>query len=168
MNLLFHDHSFDKEMLEKFFTALNSKEKLITIYISSDGGLVSVLDTILHAISLDPKRFKVIGYDELCSCGFEFYVKVNCQKTLLPGTIGMYHQSTNKIFLDDKGKPAYYDGEAYLKRKKKTFYPELLKFMDDCEMTNKEKKKIKIGKDVYFQYDRFKEIENAYTKNTQL
>lgn len=168
MKLLFHDQSFDKEMLEKFFTAVNSKEKLITIYISSDGGLVSVLESMLHIIASDPKRFIVVGYDELCSCGFEFYIRVNCQKSIIPGCIGMYHQSTNKIFLNDTGKPAYYDGEAYLKRKKKTFYPEMIKFMNDCEMTNREKKKIKKGEDVYFQYNRFKEIENAYTKNTQL
>lgn len=168
MNLLFHYEPFKKEMLEKFFQAVNSPDEIIRIFMCSEGGEVSVLEAMLHTISLDPKRFKIVGYEELDSCGFEFYLRAQCSKTLLPGTIGMYHQSTNKIFLDDKGKPAYYDGEAYLKRKKKTFYPELIKFMDDCEMTNKEKKKIKNGHDVYFQYDRFKEIEKAYTKNTEL
>lgn len=168
MKLLFHDQSFDKEMLEKFFTAVNSKENLITIYISSDGGLVSILDSILHVINLDPKRFNIVGYDELCSCGFEFYIKANCKKELIPRCIGMYHQSTTSVSLNDKGKATYYDGEAYLKRKQHFFYPELIKFMDQCEFTKKEKNRIKKGDDVYFQYDRFKEIENAYTRNTIL
>lgn len=165
MKLLFHDQSFDKKMLEKFFEAVNSPDEIISIYILSDGGTVAVMESMLHVISLDPKRFNIVGYSELDSCGFEFYLRAQCSKTLLPGTIGMYHQTVTDICLNDKGKASYYDGQAYLKRKKGFFYPEMIKFIDDCEMTDKEKKKIKNGDDVYFQYDRFKEIENAYTKN---
>lgn len=155
-------------MLEKFFQAVNSPDEIIRIFLCSDGGKVAVLDAMLYTINLDPKRFKIVGYEELCSSAFEFYIRANCEKTLLPGTIGMCHQTATGITVNDNCKPSYYDGEAYLKRCKNHHRPMLLDFMNQCEFTDKEKKKVKKGHDVYFQYDRFKEIENAYTKNTQL
>lgn len=168
MKLNFHDEGFDKKMLTKFMEAVNQPDEIISIYILSSGGTVAVMEAMLHVISLDPKRFNIVGYSELDSCGFEFYIRAQCKKYLIPGTIGMYHQTCTDICLNDKGKPQYYDGEAYLKRKKKFFYPEMIKFMDQCEMTSKEIKRIKNGDDVYFQYDRFLEIEKAYTKNAEL
>lgn len=168
MKLLFHDQSFDKAMLQQTIDATNTNSKLIEIYISSDGGLVSILEAMLYIINSKPNRFKIIGYDELCSCAFEFYIRAKCNKELIKNTIGMYHQSTTKISINDNLKPAYYDGEAYLKRKKKYFVPNSNDIMTKCEFTPKEIKKIKKGKDVYFQYDRFKELENYYIKNTIL
>jgi hypothetical protein len=168
MKLLFHDQSFDKEMLEKIFDAYNSQHKNIHIYLSSDGGSAWILDLMVEIINIDPDRFTLTGYNELSSSAFEFYIKAKCSKELLPGTIGMYHQSTREIHINDKGKPAYNSDAAFLKRKKNIFWPTLMEFIDKCELTKKEKNKIKKGDDVYFQYNRFKEIENAYTKNTRL
>lgn len=168
MNLLFHYEPFKKEMLEKFFQAVNSPDEIICIFMCSDGGKISVLETMLYTINLDPKRFKIVGYEELCSSAFEFYIRANCEKTLLSGTIGMCHQTATSVTVNDHGKPSYYDSEAYMKRSEKYYLPELNDFMVKCEMTDKEKKRIKKGHDVYFQYDRFKEIENSYTKNTKI
>lgn len=168
MKILFHDDPFNKDMLTKFFEAVNSSDEIISIYLCSTGGHVSVMECMLHIINSDPKRFNIVGYSELSSCGFEFYLKATCKKEILNGTIGMFHQSTSDITLNDKLKPAYYFDKAVSDRKKNIFWPSLMDFMAKCEFTIKEIKKIKRGDDVYFQYDRFKEIEQAYTKNTLL
>ena len=168
MNIVFHDQEFDKKMLEKFVDAVNSPDEIVNIFLYSEGGHVSVMEVMINIINQYPERFRLVGYSDLCSCAFEMYMRVKCQKSLVPGTIGMYHQTLSDITMNDRMKPVYAIDKANMHKKKNHFLPTTVEFMNQCEFTDKEKKRVKKGHDVYFQYDRFKEIENAYTKNTQL
>ena len=167
MKLIFDNEYFEAPMLEKLAEACNKPDEKISIYLNSRGGRVSILKAVLHIINSDPERFILVGYHNLSSCAFDLYMKAKCQKEILEGTIGMYHLTNTDITYTDKMKPAYDIDVAVIERKTKHYLPEIIQLMKDCEFTVKEQKKILQGKDLYFQFDRLKQMESAYLKNVK-
>ena len=162
MILTLHDQDFDAKLLNKITDAVNSDSEKITIYISSDGGFTSVCKVFLDIINSQKERFKLIGYESLCSSGFDFFVKAECEKELLPYTLGMVHQHQRKITLNNNLKPTYTDGEAVINRIKKYTVPDDKIFIERLGLSQKELREYKKGNDVYFQHDRFLEIIDNY------
>lgn len=167
MILTLHDQDFDVDLLNKITEAINSDAKKITIYISSDGGFVCVCNVLLDIINKQKERFKLIGYESLCSSGFDFFVKAECEKELLPYTLGMIHQHQRKITLNNNLKPTYSDGEANIIRIKKYTIPDDKIFIERLGLSQKELREYKKGNDVYFQHDRFLEIIENYKTYTK-
>ena len=165
MKIILDEEDFEKAMLEKITEAYNKTEDVITMYLNSRGGRVSVLKVLLHLVNSNPERFYLVGFHNLSSCAFEFYMKAKCKKEILEGTIGMYHLGNTDITFTDRMKPAYDSDIAVIERKKKYHLPEIIQLMKDCEFTKSEQKKIKAGKNLYFQFNRMKEMEAAYFKN---
>lgn len=168
MKLLLHNEEFSKTFLEKLFDAYNNHKKgdgKIEIYISSNGGKLSVLHAALHVINSQPEKFKVIGYAYLYSAAFDFYISCLCEKELLSTTSGMFHLSYSPIDLNDRNKPAYQSDVHNMEKNKKYFYPHSQNLMRLCEFSPAEIKKVNKGDDLYMQFDRLKEMEIAYLKN---
>lgn len=164
MKLLLHNEDFAKPFLEKIVTAYNDHPgdcSKIEIYISSKGGKVSVCKAALHIINLEPEKFKIVGYDFLASCGFDFFIRAECEKELIMGTVGMMHQSYDTIDLNERNRPVYQSDKAAMERNKLDF-AQTQDFMKKCGFTAAEIKKVNNGDDLYFQYDRFKEVSSNY------
>ena len=165
MILTLYDQDFDEELLKKITDAVNSDSEKITIYLCSDGGLVCICNVLLHIINKHKDRFKLIGFESLCSAGFEFFIKAECEKELLPYTLGMIHQHQRKITLNNNLKPTYTDGEAVINRIKKYTVPDDRIFIERLGLSPKELREYRKGNDVYFQHDRFLEIIDKYQIN---
>lgn len=168
MKLLLHNEEFAKPLLEKLFESVNNhkdKDGKIEIYISSNGGKLSVLHAALNLINSNPEIFKIVGYAYLYSSAFEFYMCSLCEKILLPMTSGMFHLSYSSIYLNDRNKPNFASDVSEMEKNKKFYYPHSQNIMKLCEFTNTEIKKVNRGYDLYVQFDRMKEMEAAYIKN---
>ena len=165
MILTLYDQDFDEELLKKITDAVNSDSEKITIYLCSDGGLICVCNVLLHIINNHKDRFKLIGFESLSSAGFEFFIKAECEKELLPYTLGMIHQHQRKITLNSNMEPTYSDGEALMIRAKKYTNPDDEIFIERLGLSPKELREYKKGNDIYFQHDRFLEIINNYKTN---
>lgn len=165
MTLTLYDQDFDEELLNKVTEAVNSDSERITMYLCSDGGIVCICQVLLDIINKNKDRFKLIGFESLSSSGFEFFIKAECEKELLPHTLGMVHQHQRKITLNNNLKPTYTEGEAVMEQIKKYILPDDKIFIQKLKLTPKELLEYKKGNDVYFQYDRFLEIIENYKTN---
>ena len=165
MTLTLYDQDFDSELLTKVTEAVNSDSERITMYICSDGGWVCVCQVLLNIINGNKERFKLIGFESLSSAGFEFFVKAECEKELLPYTLGMIHQPTRTMSLNNTLKPVGEGDKASYERVKKYTIPEDEIFIKRLGLKPKELREYKKGNDVYFQYDRFLEVAENYKTN---
>jgi hypothetical protein len=165
MTLTLYDQDFDSELLTKVTEAVNSDSERITMYICSDGGWVCVCQVLLNIINKNKDRFKLIGFENLYSSAFEFFVKAECEKELLPYTLGMIHQPTRTMSLNNNLKPFNEGNIASHERVKKYTIPKDEIFIKRLGLTPKELREYKKGNDVYFQYDRFLEVAGNYKTN---
>lgn len=151
--------SVTKETVDKIAKSINELkqgEKLF-IYFSSDGGDVSSAEAIIHIINNNMDLIEIVGYGELLSCAFDIFFKTKCYKILLPNCVGMCHQSSVTININESTKPYEERGQAdktWMKLQKE----QTIKFCNSLNMTSKEISAIKRGKDVYFQYKRMQEF----------
>lgn len=165
MTLTLFDQDFDEEILKKVTEAVNSDSEIITIYLNSDGGLVCVCQVLLDMINKNKDRFKLIGFESLSSAGFEFFVKAECEKQLLPYTFGMIHQAERRFHLNNTLKPNNEGDKATFERVRKYTVPDDKIFIQRLKLNPKELREYKKGNDVYFQYDRFLELIENYKTN---
>lgn len=164
MILNLYNEPFETEMLTKVFEVFNNTKEVITIYISSGGGKVSIQNALTDFINCNQKRFKVVGFNNLCSSAFIFFLKIHCEKRLVPDTIGMLHQIRTEIDLDEFLKPYYRSDEAEILRQK-IQKEESQKFIKRLGLSPAEIKKYNKNDDLYFQYDRFLELVENYKQN---
>ena len=165
MTLTLHDQDFDSELLTKVTEAVNSDSEKITIYLCSDGGFTCVCAVSLDIINKNKERFKIIGYERLCSAAFEFFIKAECEKELMFKTLGMIHQSSRSIYLNDDLNGSNENNKATMKRVKEYTKPNDDIFIKRLGLKPKELREYKKGNDVYFQYDRFLEVIDNYKTN---
>ena len=162
MTLTLYDQDFDSELLTKVTEAVNSPDEEITIYLFSDGGCNSVCNVLLNIIENDRDRFKLFGYELLSSSAFEFFVKAECKKELMPLTIGMIHQGFRTVSINDNLKPSDRFNKEIIERTKRYAKNDDENFIQKLGLKPKELREYKKGNDVYFQYDRFIEIIDNY------
>ena len=165
MILTLYDQDFDSELLTKVTEAVNSDSERITMYICSDGGWVCVCQVLLDIINKNKDRFKLIGFESLSSAAFEFFIKAECEKELMFKTLGMIHQSSRSVYLNDNLSVANTNNKAVMERVKKYTKPDDLIFIKRLGLTQKELRAYNKGEDVYFQYDRFLEVVDNYKTN---
>lgn len=165
MILNLYNCNFENDDLQKLIEATNSDANEIIIYIRSCGGLNSINNAMLDIVNSNPSRFKIVGTGYLASCGFDFFVKAECEKKILNPTLGMFHQFRQEIDIDERMKPYYPIDSEYQKLQKNSF-PESLEFIQLCGFTKKETNDFKKNKDVFFQHNRLKEIIETYKHNT--
>lgn len=159
-----HDKDFNADMFHDIITAFNSTEEVIEIYLYSGGGSTGIMSALLDLININPNRFVLIGYCSLASAAFELFVRAGCRKRLLENTIGMYHQGSRSIDINDYGKPKFHEDIA-IKNQTEVFRKLTMSFIDKCGFTPTEKTKFKKDHDVYFSNERFVEIVDTYYNN---
>lgn len=164
MTLNLYNEPFETEMLTKVFEAFNNTKEVITIYLRSGGGKVSIQNALTDFVNTNSERFEVVGFDYLASCAFIFFLKINCEKRLANDTIGMLHQIRSSVDLDEFNKPYYAEDESSMIRQKvqKQESQDLIKKLG---LSPAEIKKYNKNDDLYFQYDRFLELIENYKQN---
>lgn len=158
------DESIKDETVDKLvsfynnFNPRNENEKAI-IYFSSTGGDRACMEAMINMINIYGFHTILIGYRNLFSCGFELFYTVKChQKIVLGECMGMYHQCSLDVRLNEFLKPEYKSDKAKLIYMEKSMRQITEDFCKELKFTDKEVRKIRKGDDVYFQPDRMKEF----------
>jgi hypothetical protein len=153
------DGEIDQPILDKLVQFYNQDSDEFQIYFSSNGGITSVAEAIIDLINKNGAKTTLIAYNEILSSAFSIFFKSNCKKTILDETIGMYHQATQQLFHNERGlstpKDQFLRDQLTLDRKKS------LKFINDLDFNNKEKKLYNLGQDVWFNTTRLRNLLSA-------
>lgn len=160
--ILHINEAISSETVDKIAKPLNELKKgeKLFIYFSSLGGEVHAAEAIIHIINSNIDIIEMAGYGDLMSAGFDIFFRSKCPRILLPNCIGMFHQSTVMIEINESSKP--YEGRSQAEREWMRLQKELtVKLCTNLGMTDKEIAAIKKGKDVYFQYKRMQEFLKA-------
>lgn len=128
------------------------------IYFSSGGGDFNPSQVITDMINSRPDTL-LIGARFLGSSAFEIFFNATCHRKLLQGTLGMMHQSTSSIELNENGQPCYREDTARKILIKNFLKPRTLELCKNLGMTEKETLQIvKHNNDLYFQPERMAEF----------
>jgi hypothetical protein len=78
---------------DKFLDSYNKlgPDEQLTIYMSSEGGLISVEELIVDIVNDQPAKFRFIFMDSIFSAAFNILLRINCEKVVLPNSLGMIH-----------------------------------------------------------------------------
>ncbi len=153
------NESISKETVDRVAKAINElkpAEKLF-IYFSSEGGEIPAAEAIIDMINQNIDLIELAGYGDLLSCGFDIFFKTKCHRILLPNSLGMCHQASIQIDINESARP----GDTRSKADKewmKLQREQTLKFCNSLKMTDKEIADIKKGRDVYFHHKRMLEL----------
>lgn len=147
------------EMTDKLIQSLNlkSEDELLHIYLNSKGGGVDEMNAMIDVINENRESIVLHGYGDLCSCAFELFFSVECERHLLKGTRGMFHQSEMVLDINEDGKPSGAE-DKFRHKYMKSMKTITMDYCDILNFTKKEKKQIKKNKDVWFMPDRMQEF----------
>lgn len=145
--------------LVKSYNLLN-EEKLHVYFSSPEGGFTSIAEVIVDLINLYKDQTKITFYGENFSCGMIVFLKTQCEKSILPSTVGMFHFCYQDMTISEGGKPNSEYGLFSMKEMKSSKL-ETLEYLKNTKLSDREIIAIKKGKDVYFSFNRMSELINA-------
>jgi len=142
----------DNDVLNTLIELRNSlnSDDLIGIYLNSDGGSFEVMEAMIHHINLLKSRVEIFAYGRICSAAFELFYSVTCKRHLIGGVVGMYHQSSSQVTINEQGKPEYYADIAKINYMKGYMKENTAAMCNSIGMSSKDKAKILKGQEVYF------------------
>jgi len=147
------------EVLSDFIDAVNqmdSNGESMTIYINSGGGDYEAMEAMLDIINSNHTKYEIVGFGCLSSSAFELFFRAACQKDLIGGCRGMFHQAQATVQLGENGNSNFTNHvREYLEGYLTDVSINLCK---DLKFTPNEIKKFKAGNDMYFSVDRMKEF----------
>lgn len=147
-------------MLETLLKAFKGEH--LHIYFSSpEGGLMDVAEAIIDFINTYKDKIEITFYGENFSAGMHIFLRTECKKKVVPSTTGMYHYSWKEITMSQKGVLVNeYDKFSF--KEMKISKENDLAFLRTTKLSEKEINGIIKGKDVYFSFNRMKDIiDNA-------
>jgi len=95
-----------EEMFNTFLQFQNEipEDSRFEVWLDCDGGECSVAEMLnLLFESYGEDKFQLVGCGRLCSAALDLFTMTKCQKYLVPGTIGMAHTISRKVYVDGKG-----------------------------------------------------------------
>lgn len=153
----------DSKATKAFTKFINEYEiKDLHIIIDSLGGDNSEIQNFIFLINSLEDNVTLIASSMIGSAAFEIFVLAECKKRILPFTGAMYHGLKSQIFFDHNGNPC--DEHEKYKFELLVSSKEITKNV--CELSNMNDEEINLimqGKDVYFTWDRLKEMFPEYT-----
>lgn len=152
------NENISDETVDKVVSFYNNTQEKAVIYFSSSGGNYFAMETIVDLINSHKEITTIIGYGLLGSSAFELFFTVECEKRIIGGCNGMYHQSYIAIEMSEKWKPVYVEGKAKEKYLKGYMNQQTTLLCEKLGFTKKEKLEITKGNDLYFQPERMKEF----------
>lgn len=150
----------DYEMFDnlvKGFNSLTKDDKFHIYFTCPNGGNADVNEAIIDFINKNKEYIGMTFYGELFSSGMVIFLSVQCQKSILPFTRGMYHFAWQEMGISENGKPStQYDNFSMKEMKKSKDIS--LAFLKNTKLSEKEIATIKRGKDVYFSHERMLQL----------
>lgn len=135
------------ETLEKFTDEVNNavEKENITVYLSSTGGNLDLVPVFRDII--EKHQMKLVSFEVIYSAALTLFLTTKTPRKVLEGTTGLFHSVLiNNTTIDKNGKPTA--PKDLLKVWKNTndegYLPHLF------GMTKKDLKKMRKGKDFYF------------------
>ena len=135
-----------------------SQDEHKSILINSGGGEVNYCYAIIYALNNVYHEIELVACAGVYSAAFEIFYKFKGKKVILDGCIGMTHRQLLLISLTDNMQTAFREDDCRKKTSKENsqiIIDEYSKFFTKKELANYKK-----GNDVYFTYNRMKEIFN--------
>lgn len=124
-----------------------------TIVINSAGGKSTLATVILDIINSHSEKITLISAG-VYSAAFYIFFYAKCKKKIIYGSLGMHHKCYLKdVFINEKGKPKYQEDICQIENLKSTKSNYLENFM-----TDEEKVLFDNDDDVYFTFNRMKEL----------
>lgn len=156
MKYFFIDGKMDGELLQRFISFVNDNQaESWTIILNTAGGKTDVGETVLFIINENKEKCTLIAHN-IYSAGFNLFYNAKCSKYLTPSSKGMYHMATAELWMRPDGKASYYEDRCITKNMKAG--NEIDKEFIKGFMTEREQTKFNKGDDVFFTYDRLREI----------
>lgn len=128
------------------------------IYLQSRGGECWQSEAIIHMLNKSGLGINLVGFGQLCSCAFDLFFKYNGPKMLTPGTVGMYHHTCIQVDIHENGIPDYTEDKARVKYITGYGKQESDRTMKRLKFTAKEIKRVRSGKDLWFQPNRMEQL----------
>lgn len=144
----------DETLVTKFmeFCNMNLSEEC-TIVINSGGGKSTLAKVILCIINENSEKITLISAG-CYSAAFYIFFFAKCKKKIVYGSLGMHHMEyLSDVCINEKGKPKYGEDICQIENLK-SIRDNFLK----NSMTKKEKSIYNNNDDVYFSFNRMKEL----------
>ena len=156
---VFYAKEVNEDLLVSISEAISNNDN-VKIYLNSTGGSEWCSGAIVDIINNNKDKVELIGFGYLLSAAFHIMIESECKKRILDNTYGMYHQSIWDVEISALNKPSNVLDKFRVDKsiKEYRFYYE-----NKCKewgFNEQELKKYKKGEDVYFSYERFKELIN--------
>lgn len=143
--------------LTKSFNMLKDEERLYIYFTCPQGGMTDVGEALVDFVNKNKDSIDIFFYGELFSTGMIIFLATDCQKEILKDTRGMYHFAWQEININQTGKPTE-DYDIFSMKEMKRSKAQTIEFLKNTKLSDKELTLIKKGKDVYFSYDRMREL----------
>jgi hypothetical protein len=153
MTYLFNGE-INEENLADLISFSNSIQEPFTLYFASSGGIEDLIPVYLDYFETEGNRIRLVGYSQIYSAAFEIFFRARClERIILPSTIGMYHQCSISLVVNESGKVSG-EEEAKLDNVKDCSNKATRSFLKYLEFTESERKRILANETLYFNYKR--------------
>jgi hypothetical protein len=156
MKYLLFNEGLTMEQGQLILDFIQSTDGPLTIGFGSGGGHTSVGNFLIDAFNNEKHRLTLIAMAGVYSMGFEVFYRYEGQKKMVFGVRGMYHLSSQEVQISAHGRAAYDEGTCQLSGLKNDRVRDLQ--FASLFMTEKELRKMKSGQDVFFDFERMKQI----------
>lgn len=150
------DGQINSESCHKLIDFINTNEGRLVIAINSTGGELSHSEFILRALNDNADRISLVAIERINSCAFSLFYEFNGARSMITPVHGMHHYGYRDITINDDGRPSYASDK--ITKRQVVFYKKRSIDFAKKFMTKKELRELKRGWDVYFDFDRMKEI----------
>lgn len=151
---------FDEESFDKFLQFQNelTEEDSFEVWLDSEGGNCITAQMLKELFeSYDPEKFQLVGTNILASSALDLFVTVKCNKTLIPGTLGVTHTMSRYMKIDGKGNRRIKFSEE---KKINNTYPLVVEFEKKLPsvLTDEEMRKYYENEDVWLSTEEIKKL----------
>ena len=157
---VFYEVDIDADFFKELAELLSIKDENHTIYFSSNGGDLWLVEPIIKMVNDNKERLEIIGVREISSSALSIFLGVKCKKSITKNTFATWHDAYFSFEVDSLSKPR----NKFYEFKKESIIKGFRKDIEDeyrtWGVTDDELKRYKKGEDVYFGYERFKELIN--------
>ena len=162
--LIIHN-KIDTDAFRGLVDFLNDHDGPVTIYLSSSGGDEHIMHCMLDAMTSRVDDITLIGSGHLFSSGFDLFFLFSGKRVLLPSVLGMCHLCRVGVEISETGKMYYSQDEAMRKYVMQYASINTIELLNTLGISEKDRKKILAGDEVYFLPAQMEEFLNNSQKN---
>ncbi len=158
--MIFHiNEGINSDLVNRLIAAYNQKplDEGMDIYMSSLGGSVWSAQVLVDIVSAQPNT-TLIAYGNIASSAVYFFTHVQCEKKMLDSCYFVLHQSSWSVEMKETMAAVSDDDKIKIKLLKDYGNTKTKEICEIYRLTEEEKEKIRVGKDVYITQARLKKI----------